>query len=247
MVEPDCNNVVFNTDKPIPQKCRRIPPYILTVLEEDTTPGYGSPGGDWKLTQPNTSWTISCNLQDIFDEEALISNSPIKITPMYTFFNTDRGLDPAGNCVNAAQGDVCVDTSQYKLFQGTIPAQEISVATTAFKSVPIDIKPGTIPKTINLGSQGNVPVAILSTADLDATAVNPYSVKMGAASVRVTGKKGTLQESISDVNGDGRLDMIVHFDTQALGFTSNAVEVCVSGETTGYIRFIGCNPITVVP
>jgi hypothetical protein len=245
LVEPDCNNVVFNSDKQIPQKCRRIPPYILTVLEEANS--LGSPGGDWKLTQPNTSWTISCNLQDIFDGGALISNSPVKITPVYTFFDTDRGLDPAGNCVGAAKGDVCVDTSQYKQFQGTIPAQQVSVATTAFKTVPIDIKPGSLRKTINLGSQGNIPVAILSTADFDAWTVNPYTVKMGAASVRVVGKKSTLQESISDVNGDGRLDMIVHFDTQALGLTNNAVEVCVSGETTGGIRFIGCNPITIVP
>jgi hypothetical protein len=245
LVPPDCNNVVFNSDKEIPQHCRRIPPYVLTVLEEAN--GLGSPGGDWKFTAPGTSWTISCNLQDIFDEGALISNSPVKITPMYTFFDTDRGLDPAGNCVNAAQGDVCVDTSQYKLFQGTIPAQEITVATTAFKTVPVDIKPGALPKTINLGSQGNVPVAILSTSDFDATTVNPYTVKIGAASVNVKGKKGTLQESISDANGDGPLDMIVHFDTQALGLTNNAVEICVSGETTGGIRFIGCNPITIVP
>jgi hypothetical protein len=248
MPPPDCNIVLFNTDKPVRQKCRRIPPYVLSVLEDDAKTGYGSPGGDWKLTLPGTSWTISCNLQDIFDAGDLISNSPVKITPTYTFFETDRGLNPVtGDCVGWAQGDVCVDTTLYKLFQGTIPAQEINVVTTAFKSVPIDIKPGSIIKTINLGSQGNVPVAILSTADFNATTVNPYSVKMGAAHVRVTGKKSTIQESISDVNRDGLLDMIVHFDTQALGLTSNGVEVCVSGETTDGIRFIGCNPITIVP
>ncbi len=250
LVPPDCNNVVLKTDKPVKQNCRRIPPYKLTVLEGDK-PGYGRPGGDWGSVNAGYSRTIICNLLEIFNEEDLKAQSPVQITPMYTFFETDRGLDPAGNCTGQAQGEICVDTTKYDLFQGTIPAQPVSVVTTNLqppKSVSIDIKPGSpLPKTINLGSSGNIPVAILSTADFDATGVNPYTVNMGAASVRVVGKKGTLQESISDVNRDGRLDMIVHFDTQALGFTEGAVEICLTGETTGEIAFMGCNPVTIVP
>ncbi len=246
LVPPNCNSVVFNSNPSIPQNCRRIPPYVLTVVEEAN--GLGSPGGDWIAAKAGDSWTITCNLLEIFDEAALKTAGNVDITPMYTFFETDRGLDPAGNCVGVAQGDICVDTSQYKLFQGTIPAQPVSVATTAFKSVPIDIKPGTLPKTINLGSQGNIPVAILSTPDFNATTVNPYTVKLGAADVRkVGGKKSTLQESISDVNGDGLKDMIVHFDTQAMGLTKDAVQVCLTGETTSGIQFIGCNQIIIVP
>jgi hypothetical protein len=39
--------------------------------------------------------------------------------------------------------------------------------------VPIDIKPGSATSPINLRSQGVIPVAILSTATLDATTVDP--------------------------------------------------------------------------
>jgi hypothetical protein len=254
LVPPDCNNVVFNSDKQIPQNCRRIPPYVLTVLEDTNTPGYGSPGGDWIAAKAGDSWTIVCNLLEIFDAAALKAAVNVQIAPTYTFFETDRGLDPAGNCTQGGPGDICVDTTKlnkYNLFQGTIPAQPVPVATADLKppiSVPIDIKPGSpLPKTINLGSQGNIPVAILSTADFNAWEVNPYTVKMGGASVRVVGKKSTLQEEISDVNGDGRLDMIVHFDTQALGLASDAVQVCLTGLTTGGIPFMGCNRVRIVP
>ena len=42
--------------------------------------------------------------------------------------------------------------------------------------VLIDIKPGEYPNTINLGSNGVVPVAILSTLIFDATQVDPLTV-----------------------------------------------------------------------
>jgi hypothetical protein len=252
LVPPDCNNVIFNSDPPIPQNCRRIPPYVLNVVEGDT-PGYGSPGGDWILAKAGDSWTITCDLFEIFDIKAFQAAGAVNITPAYTFFETDRGLDPTGTC---ARGDICVDTAQYNLFQGTIPTKTVQVQQLNTKlalPVTIDIKPGSpLPKTINVGSHGNVPVAILSypkgsIPDFDATTVDPTTVKMGAENVRVVGKKGTLQEEISDVNGDGRLDMIVHFDTQALSLSSDAVEVCLEGSTTGGIAFKGCNQIRIVP
>lgn len=43
-------------------------------------------------------------------------------------------------------------------------------------SVTIDIKPGSYPNSINLGSNGNVLVAIFSTEDFDATTVDPLTV-----------------------------------------------------------------------
>jgi hypothetical protein len=254
LVPPNCNNVVFNSDPPIPQNCRRIPPYVLTVLEEVDSQGngtgYGRPGGDWIAAKAGDSWTIVCNLLEIFDESSLKTAGTVNISPTYTFFERDRGLDPAGVC---ASGDICVDTSKYNLFQGTIPSEQpVSVATTNLQpplSVQIDIKPGSpLPKTINLGSQGNVPVAILGRSGFDATQVDPATVKMGAADVRVVGKKSTTyQASNSDVNGDGFMDKVVHFDTQSLSLTSDAVEVCLTGLTTKGTAFIGCNRVRIVP
>ncbi len=49
----------------------------------------------------------------------------------------------------------------------------------------IDIKPGSDLNSINLGSNGTIPVAIFSTVDFDATTVDPLTVTLADASVKV--------------------------------------------------------------
>ena len=76
-------------------------------------------------------------------------------------------------------------------------------------SVTIDIKPGKSPNSINLGSNGTVPVAILSAPGFDATTINPLSVTLASAPVQLRGK-GTPMVSHSDVNGDGMTDLLIN-------------------------------------
>jgi hypothetical protein len=54
--------------------------------------------------------------------------------------------------------------------------------------VEIDIKPCSDPNPINKGSNGLVPVAILSSPEFDATQVDPTSVSLAGAGVAVRGK-----------------------------------------------------------
>jgi len=61
---------------------------------------------------------------------------------------------------------------------------------TPIVTVAIDIKPGSYPNPINLGSHGLTPVAILSTLDFDATIVDPETVLLAGAGV-ATRAKGT--------------------------------------------------------
>ncbi len=56
----------------------------------------------------------------------------------------------------------------------------------------IDIKPGSDLNSINLGSNGTIPVAIFSTVDFDATTVDPLTVTLADASVKVKGKGTAL-------------------------------------------------------
>jgi hypothetical protein len=111
--------------------------------------------------------------------------------------------------------------------------------------VDIDIKPGENPNSINLGSQGNVPVAIFSTADFDATTVDPTTVTLAGASVRLKGK-GTPMASFEDINGDGLLDIIVHVDTTALELTGEDTEAILEGETFDGQKIRGVDTIRIV-
>ena len=80
--------------------------------------------------------------------------------------------------------------------------------------VGIDIKPGSDPNSINLGSNGVVPVAILSSAEFDATTVDPGTVELAGAGVAVKGKGDKLHASVEDVNGDGLNDLSLKISTQ---------------------------------
>jgi hypothetical protein len=84
------------------------------------------------------------------------------------------------------------------------------------RKVAIDVKPGSDPNCFNLNGHGVIPVAILGTADFDATQIdidsaanNPLS--FNGLSVRVRGKKGPLCTT-QDINLDGYTDLVCHFE-----------------------------------
>ena len=109
--------------------------------------------------------------------------------------------------------------------------------------VAIDIKPGSYPNSVNPRDHGVVPVAIITTPTFDATAVAPTSVKFGpnlAVAVR---------SAFEDVDGDGDLDMILHFRTQETGIECGDTAASLTGLTNSgqaikgsdSIRTVGCN------
>lgn len=70
----------------------------------------------------------------------------------------------------------------------------------------IDVKPERDSATINLSSNGVIPVAMLGTDTFDATTVNVQTISFSGAS--------PVRTAFEDVNGDGRLDLMLHFRTQ---------------------------------
>jgi hypothetical protein len=85
-------------------------------------------------------------------------------------------------------------------------------------AVTIDIKPDGYPNSINLGSKGTLPVAILSSQGFDATTVDPLTITLAGAGVRIK-PNSRPQVGIEDVNGDGLSDLVVHIVTSDLLLT----------------------------
>ena len=112
--------------------------------------------------------------------------------------------------------------------------------------VSIDIKPGSFPNSINLGSNGVVPVAILGSATFDASQVDPLTVTMADAKVKLKGK-GLPMASLQDVNGDGFLDLVVQVSTSTLVLNANDTEAIVEGATVGGDVFRGKDLVRIVP
>ena len=122
----------------------------------------------------------------------------------------------------------------------------VEISIQGLKEVLVDIKPGSDPNSINLGSGGNVPVAIFSSATFDATTVDPSTVTLADAGVKIRGK-GKLAADEEDVDGDGLLDLVVHIDTSELELTDGDVVAVLKGETFDGTAIQGSDFVRIVP
>ena len=122
--------------------------------------------------------------------------------------------------------------------------------------VLIDVKPEGDTTPINVTRRGMIPVAVLSTADFDATTVDPATVTLGDGSGPVTGvaqrPNGTLFASVEDVNGDGIMDLMLSFRTQELvangDLSAATTTLFLEGFVTdGCTNVLGSEEVTVVP
>jgi hypothetical protein len=158
----------------------------------------------------------------------------------------DLTCDPVSYAPNEAILAKDAYSALYEAFEveaGTcpLPAPQIEVE--------IDIKPGSFPNAINVHSHGVIPVAILTTDTFDATTVDPLSVCFGDADDPAGNGDCTEAHGkghIEDVDGDGDLDLVLHFDTQETGIESGDTEACLVGVTFDGQAIQGCDSIKTV-
>ena len=94
-------------------------------------------------------------------------------------------------------------------------------------TVAIDIKPGSFTNSINPRSRGVIPVAILTTDTFDATTVDALSVEFGPDGATESHGRGHIE----DVDGDGNLDLVLHFRTQDTGIRCGDISAPLTGKT----------------
>ena len=131
---------------------------------------------------------------------------------------------------------------------GSLEASEtIAITVNLLIPVTIDIKPGDYPNSINLGSGGVTPVAILSAPGFDATQIDPLTVTLANAQVRLRGK-GTPMASKTDVNGDGLMDLVVHVDTSTMSMADlQDQQATLWGRTYDGAYIKGYDSVRIVP
>lgn len=130
---------------------------------------------------------------------------------------------------------------------GRVPSG-VAVATneafTPVIMVQIDIKPSSFPNaipdtdTINLTAQGTLPVAIFTTADFDAATVDASTVVFAGAP--------TVRSALEDVDGDSDLDLVLHFDNQALSLACADTQATLDGQAASGTSIHGTDSIRVL-
>ena len=183
--------------------------------------------------------TLTYNLTDS-DFADLIGSG--ELGPGETVSYTATGTAVLGEHENTATVD-----ASYELI--TLSAEDVAYyyGIISLDTITIDIKPGSDPNSINLRSKGVVPVALLSTAEFDATTILESGGDVyfaGAIAIRL---------NIEDVDGDGIDDVICHFRTQELDLDENStdgdVEIGSYDLIVGDIvlSYIGNDTVNIVP
>jgi len=201
-----------------------------TLRSIDTSLFIIGPGPSYKLLFTNhTSLTI--------DSPGSISTRDARI-PQYdvpedgTYYVAVTGFP---RFVTASgDGNVLVrnDTTKDATFQGGTYRLTISGASPETQVIRMEVKPGSgAVAPINPNAKGNIPVALLGSSDFDALAVDPTSLRFGLTGTEESwlrcAKEGT------DVNGDGFLDLVCHFDNQAAKFNVDTTSAVLKGKLKG--------------
>jgi hypothetical protein len=128
--------------------------------------------------------------------------------------------------------------------------------TVEFLGVEIATKPGGTPNPVSLKGGGVIPVAVFSSTDFDATAIDPGTLTLGDGADPDTPvaqrNNGTLMAEVDDVNEDGLPDLLVHFRVPALVANGDLTPATISLMLRGFLEdgctnILGEDEVTVVP
>ena len=159
--------------------------------------------------------------------------------------NTDYGIhNISTNQVNAENNywgsdDGPAPTGSGDRISANVDADPFLTSLPGCMVVDIDVKPGNAQNRVNAKSQGVIPVAILTTDDFDAATVDTSTIRLSGVEAN--------HFALEDVDGDGDLDLILHFAVQdlvtalALDFDPQdevTAEVELTFETLDEVRFL---------
>ena len=195
---------------------------------------YVQTGGTLNMHSGSVGWFVS------------ISTVNEKVTVYGTKFGGDGDFSVPGQVTfNSVSGPFGILTGDYG--DGSPISLSFTVGSTVYledpvtneEQVEIDIKPGSCPNSINLNSNGVVPVAVLTKDDFDAADVDPATVAFAGAS--------SLRWSLCGVDDDGDVDMLFHFKTQELNLDENSTEATLTCQTNDGDDISGTDEVRIVP
>ena len=255
-----------------------FPPYFTAqVWTRQTEPPYSGLLPPWGQVHKtghfgvNFVFTTATNQLPIAldDTASTVVNSPVVIDVLGNDSDPDDDLLSIDSYTQATNGSVVADDGSltylpnantvgtdsfmYMVSDGNGGTATAAVMVTINPgTILIDVRPGSYPNSINLGSRGLVPVAILSTSSFDATMISPDTVFLAGAGVAVRGKRNRRLAACEDVDGDGLLDQVFKVETADLdpGTFQDGLAILrvhQDSDQASPVLYEGQDEITVVP
>lgn len=128
-----------------------------------------------------------------------------------------------------------------------LPFQTVVAVKPPALSVLIDIKPGSESNSINLRSAGVIPVAIFGSSTFDATTIDPDSISLAGAGVRMVGKSGRFLCHQDDVNRDGHVDLVCEVETFQFAIEPGESVAVLVAQTVDGLTVRGEDDVRIVP
>ncbi|HEX6901892.1 MAG TPA: nidogen-like domain-containing protein [Thermoanaerobaculia bacterium] len=135
---------------------------------------------------------------------------------------------------------------------GLVPPEEAAdliraVLQRVVVSVTIDIQPGGTPNSINCTHRnGVIPVAILSTGAFDARQVDHTTVVFAGAREAHRDGTGTPRRHEEDVDRDGDIDLVFHFQAGETSLTCASTTGVLTGQTFDHRPIQGSDSVRMV-
>jgi hypothetical protein len=188
---------------------------------------------------PAGTYAVGAVFSDFYDAGTLYTIT-LSTGEVFEFPPSTRGWQFFG-----AISDTPIQWVTFKLAGDFFLMDNFTFAVSSVVNVNIDIKPGSADNPINLRSNGTTPAAILSSETFDAATIDPTTVTLAGAPVKLR-NNGTPMASLEDVNGDGRPDLVLHFVTRRLQLGQNDTQATLEGETFGGIEIQGTDSVRIV-
>lgn len=200
--------------------------------DADEAPGPSITPGDpvvWEYRVTNTGAEELSGVW-VFDDKEGVICTDLTLAVGQDYLCKREGVAQAGPYANVGTvqgyGSLSlVEASDWSHYKG-----ETSKGPAPGVQVEIQIKPGGTSPCVNESSKGRTPVAILASPEFDPLMVDPATIRAGGLTAPVRWGSG------EDVNGDGLLDLVVHFKTQELyasGLLQDGLDLVISGEFEG--------------
>src|SRR6266704_266835 len=206
---------------------------------------------DSTILQANDDGGI-LDLGSVSTLDSLISNIRLPVTGTYTVGVTSSAhpfLATGGGTVGSSGFNMNLTGSYTLVISGVSdPVQPAPAPAPApvVQQINIEIRPGTPEQPpINPKSKGSIPVALLSHSGFDAFGVDTQSLTFGHS-----GNEHSLIRCFKetrDVDGDGRPDLLCHFDNEKTEFEPSDAAGIVKGRMAAGGQFEGQGYLKVVP